>query len=509
MKKITTMTLVTAIILAMTTSCSQAKPEEPGTTKEPSSEGTSRTTWVITDPTELTSDPDDHDQEEDPDQEETDGHQKGEGPTAFWIDSNMNFSHDPDDYYYTDFKQVSMSEYYETLKDNMVYQIMDALSTIGIGPDPANHRQDECDYVTIEKVSLIVNGDDGEDEKITGYVPHIDIDSADAGKVNKEIKNTLKKVDFSWGGTPETKYIHIERDDGSKTVIWFYNEAEDRTIRSYTFDRDGNLMTADDILKSAGIDKEEFMKKAAAKLQQDLDLSQIWDLHDYGPVDNVITMESFYKDPDIFINEQGQVAAVLRMEGNTIPLYSDFIYSFEFEIKAEDKINVCDESKNCLTELREEVEDYLQTSFDIMNYPLDLLYSEEDGDTMFNSRTSIEDVDVTTPSDPDDMREYYYFGTDTVNGYLSGYDLNSELYCRLVFATPERENGSYKYEVYRYGKVVLEGKVTCDNDNYFQTVEFKCKPEKEGTYCVIVYDRDLDDMGLVLARGWFDVYSEE
>ncbi|MBP5653947.1 MAG: hypothetical protein J6X33_00370 [Clostridiales bacterium] len=522
MKKITTISLVTAMILAMVASCDQAQPQDT----TPSSDTASTEESSIITTTEASNTGSDSEPDETQETKEKDP------PTAYWFDSNFNFSHDPGDYYYIDCEQVSMSGYYEALDQNKdVYPAFDAVSTLNAGRicEELLYKEDsvpmeDCDLVSMKKITVQIAGEEGEVD-VEGRVPQINIRSKDADKVNKEILKTIKNETFLWGGTPKTRYLLIDHDDGSKTLLWYYFVQEEMIYKAYTFDSKGHLMTTDEILKTIGYGKKDFMKAATQKLQRDLDLADIYNIHKYGGCTSAYTMKRFKEDPELFINESGQVILILRYDFD--PWVGDgwfgLLYPCEFQIEKQDKINSCQESLDILNNL----DGYTDLDFDvsscILNNDLAFVHDVEDDeanedadedeeDTIFTfvSSTNIKDFDTKTVPGYIDSNHLCFFDKDGHTGFMACSTLYSKLlYCKVGLPEAISDKGSYRYEVYKDGKVVGKGTITEDGDHSYQSLSFCCEPVKDGPCCVVVYERDKYDEGSVLAAGWYELQSLE
>ena len=510
------------MVLTLLTSCNQARNQDT-TAAEESKTTLSSEGWVVKDITVVTEpDPDSQDEDEDDYDYETQPTWEIEPPTAYWFDSNFNFSHDPDDYYYVDCEQVSMSEYYEALEQNKdVYPAFDAISTLEAGRICEDLLYDEdllpmedCDLVSMKTVTVRFGGE----EYVEGRVPQINIKSRDAEKVNKEIIKTIRNAGFHTGGTPETRYHLIEHDDGSKTLLWYYLNCEEMIYKAYTFDSKGNLMSLDEILKSIGYTKKDFMEAASKKLQKDLDLADIFNSHNYGGYTSAYTMKCFKEDPEIFINELGQAILILKCELDrwVCDGWFDLLYPCEFQIEKQDKINICTESLKKLNSLREYTNPDFEVSLRIQNNDLAFVdnveYAKNDEEFYvfdFTSSTNIKNFDTKTVPDYAGAL-LCYFEKDGHTGFMGCDMIHSKLlYCKVGLPEAISDKGSYWYEVYKKGKLIHKGSITKDGNHSYQSLSFCCGPVNSGPCCVVVYEMDKYDEGSILAAGWYDLFDFE
>ena len=299
--------------------------------------------------------------------------------------------------------------------------------------------------------------------------------------------------------------------------------------KAYTFDSKGHLMTTDEILKTIGYEKKDFMKASSQKLQKDLDLADIYHTHKHGGCTSAYTMKCFEEDPELFINEDGQVILILKYELD--PWVGDgwfgLLYPCEFRIEKLDKINSCPESLERLNNLDEYTDLDFDVSSRILNNDLAFIDNgkdeeadadldvdadtdevEEDTVYTFVSSTNIKDFDTKTIPDHVDNNYLCYFGKDGQTGFMACSTIYSKmLYCKVGLPEAISDKGSYRYEVYKDGKVIAKGTIIEDGDHSYQSLSFCCEPVKSGPCCVVVYERDKYDEGSVLAAGWYELYS--
>jgi len=436
----------------------------------------------------------------------------GTGVTARWIDSNLNFSHDADDFYYVDDQQVSMKDYYGSLNKHDVLYAFDSYSTI----NSFRYLKDkaETDFVSsgsfiTEKEVILAEGGDWEPE-VKGTIPQINGDGGDIKKVNEEIEKFAKDQGWQSGlsNTPNTKYMVINRagQDGSWTLVWFFVVGNNFVIKPYTFDANNRLMTCDEILNNAGCD-DEFMEKVERKLIRDLELADIYYLNmnkqeglEYG-LDIEATYASFQNDPDVFINAEGIPVIILDLKGYPGSLLRGNIpYACEFSYNEKDKLVTTEESDAYRKILENDIDLDEKISDSIRNNLLLTQYKQY-------SKEPVNIKDINTKYQPADngVYEARAYGAANIE-YNIEYGMDSgesdKLYCRLILSGLCRESGDYKFEIYKEGKAVVEGVMSETADPYYQIIEFKIPLKEEDHFCAVIYDRDSDDM--VLGAVWFN-----
>lgn len=409
---------------------------------------------------------------------------------AYWFDTNFNFSRDASDDYFVDMRQVSMAAYYEALENNEDLAAFDAYSRFLVGsyldeqesPDP--QYIGKCDYVSMQEFIY----DEANDIKC--MIPHIDLGTEDAEKVNEEIVEKYRRCYLLTVEFPDLSIKHIEREDGSKTVVLYGIAWHENSFYVYNFDKDGNRMTNEEVLENAGYNSEEFLKKAEATIKRDTQNASVYFAYWGGLFPNDV-MRSFYGygglSRQLYINEDGAVVFILflRVDRGT-KLFGCFPYAIEKDIQLSNTIDHTSDVS------------IYDSYFDSYQYVVDfidkgVLPTQGSGESV-----SIDSIDVyTLPEEVNDFPSLPDDGTQRV--YLT-YTREGTDYITML-STLCREDGNYKYEFYHDGKVVESGTVTMTADPYYTYVEFEYTPEEDGAYLVIVYDKDSDDQ--VFASGWF------
>ena len=409
--------------------------------------------------------------------------------TAYWFDANRNFSHDGADNYYIDMEQVSMADYYDAVNNNVDLAAFDSCSKFLINNYSFDPIVDECDYVWMQEHVY----DEGKGIKCD--LPHIELGSEDCEEVNQRIIDLENfYAMFRDGQFPEYSLKHIEREDGSKTVV-FYHGAQDYYsaeanygeyyIRVYNFDKDGNLMTNEQVWESAGYDPDDFRKKAEDLLGRDLRNASVY----WAPWLEIF-YESSAKDLDYklqtYINEEGAVILVIWFaqlvpvgEGYYIP------YAIEPDLKMSDSID----HETDISEYEKYVEDgedvasFIETGI----LPDGIPYKAVPADS----------IDKTTV--PFDL-SWYSQGIDIV-GNVRGEGLFGRG-CEFALKLPVlcREDGDYKFEYYIDGEIVDSHTVHMTAEPYYMYIDDAFDPGIDCDLLVLVYDKDSDDQ--VIGAGW-------
>lgn len=195
----------------------------------------------------------------------------------------------------------------------------------------------DADYVTLEYTnrhgSSMVNGIITEKEQIK--VPFVNFKTADADKVNSEIKTLYtdyesrikasneceSKNDGSPCGDHSIGYKTYYTDKTVSIVVAMASSYTDVPIPDYlvyTFDLNtGKQLTLDDLLSIKGITKEELINKSVTAIGE---LSASEDYIDTGIEDEMTTIESFIKN-NIGLNQtkitgESGIAYFLDESGN-------------------------------------------------------------------------------------------------------------------------------------------------------------------------------------------------
>ena len=413
---------------------------------------------------------------------------------AYWFDTNLNFSRDASDDYFVDMRQVSMAAYYEALENNEDLAAFDAYSRFLVGeyldeeesPDP--QYIGDCEYVSLQEHVFDETND------IKRAIPHIDLGTEDAEKVNEEILDHMRffalyrNYDF-----PDFSLKHVEREDGSKTVIWYYHDYDRNSICVYNFDKDGNLMTNEEVLESAGYNADEFLKKAEESIKRDTQNASVYSAI-WGGIDPSWVMRAFHgtriRDQQLYINEDGAVVFILDLESGVN--FGDFPYAIENDIQLSNKIDHTSD----ISVYERFFRDY-QLIVDYMDTGLNTYRYFEEGVVDMDS------IDVNTV--PEDLHNSIPERVN-IDVQMISMTARENMNYLIHLKTLCREDGNYKYEFYHNGEVIQSGTVTMTADPYYEYVEFEYTPEEDGDYLVVVYDKDSDDK--VFAGSWFRVDVE-
>lgn len=429
---------------------------------------------------------------------------------GFWIDSNLNFGCDADDAFYINMDQVSMKEYFDALESDEIFRSAATFSKITSSPLGFIEKDEYlsgCDYITTTQVELespgIVDGAVStdtvridEENCVTYYkvdIPQIDLGTSDCDKANKEIIEFVEDYD-PWFGMPTICYRFFEHEDGSKTFVFFYGDGyDDSMFKSFSFDSNGKRMSTDDIIKSAGWEPSEFKDKTLELLNTDLAYANNFDVHLMYGIRNSTVIDSVNEDPDVFVNENGNLVVVMYVDFFAI----NGFYMIPYEVAPDLEISdaKADLETDYLAELDWKVEMYQETAVEIET--VKFTDSQE---------VKIDDIDVSTV--PDGL-----YGATAKYGtrfFSAGFpawfiDENDNTYYGSIISYLNEnvyEDSEYKYEVYRNGELVLTDTIKAEATPFFRQINAKFELEyaEDDVFCVVLYDANGSDN--ILGAGW-------
>lgn len=489
--------IISSIVLTSILLCGCASKEAKFTEKEEDEE-------VKTEETEASEETEETEVPEEP-SDTTEGTQDTE-PTepepdvsvGFWIDSNLNFGYDKDDVYCINMDQVSMKDYFAKLEEDEVFRSSASFSKIVSSPlsffddeVPAS----ECDYITTTQIELespgvevgAVSTDNvriDEENCMTYYtvdIPQIDLGTSDCEKANKEIVEFVEGYDW-WYGMPTVRYRFFEHEDGSKTFVIFYGDgSDDSMFKSFTFDSNGKRMSTDDIIKSAGWEPSEFEDKALSLIKTDLAYANDFDVYVMYGIVNSTLIDSVKNDPDVFVNENGDLVVITKVDFFDINGFYMIPYALDTDIDTSDGDSI--PVSDLLAEQGWRIEFYKGLISERLTDPVPEF-----------EVVTLDDIDVSNV--PDSLygaSETYgalYFSGGC--GYTFGDDVAKTMPASIIAYLNERvyEDSEYKYEVYLEGELIKTDTIKAEATPFFRQIstEFELDRVTDKVYCIVLYD---------------------
>ena len=333
--------------------------------------------------------------------------------------------------------------------------------------------------------------------KALGYykvdVPQIDLGTSDCDKANKEIIEFVENYD-PWFGMPTICYRFFEHEDGSKTFVFFYGDGyDDSMIKSFTFDSDGKRMSTDDIIKSAGWEPSEFKDKALELINKDVAYANYFDLYMGYGINDLTVIDSVNEDPDVFVNENGNLVVVTYVSFFAINGFYMNPYELASDLEISDA--KADQKTDYMADLEWKVEMFQSAASGMLIEPDPEI-----------REVKIEDIDVNTvPNGLYGETENYrsFFFTARVGSYWEEDD--DETYDgSILFYLYDRvyEDSEYKYEVYLNGELIKTDTIKAEATPFFLQAgaNFEVEKDEDGVYCVVVYDANGSDN--ILGASW-------
>ena len=321
-KKLLSAVLLSSVLLSACASKDTDKKDAndtPDTSEAVTEESAEETTEATTTETEAT------EKSEETKPSETTASPYEKAHVARWVDANLNFAHDADDSYLLNGVNVSMADYYSALDKDPVMKCVDAFYNLYRSPlgydEVFESALTECDYITTTQIEFESPGiTEGEvptdtvriDEEncVTYYtidVPQLTLSGSDIDKANKAIIEFAQASD-PWFGPPKVRYQHIERDDGSKTVIFFLGDGyDDSEFKVFNFDKDNKLMSADAVIESAGWEPAVFKTEAKKTIAQALVYADEIAIKAQGFGINSDYISAIDDPSDILVNKNGNL----------------------------------------------------------------------------------------------------------------------------------------------------------------------------------------------------------
>ena len=481
-KKIVSAVLLSTMLLS---ACASKDTDKKGS--EPAKETTEATTTTKTKTKETT---------EATEATTTETSVKSDDPLALWIDANLNFGHDAGDGYIINGKNTSMAEYYAALENDPTMKSIDAYYNLYNSPlrydEVFESALTDCDYITTTQIEFespgIVEGavpEEGvridEDNCITYYtidVPQFTLSGADVKKANKAIIDFANSAD-SWYGAPNVRYQHFERDDGTKTVIFFFGDGyDDSEFKVFNFDKDNKLMSANAVIKSAGMDPATFKKKAKKSVAESLFYADDLSIYLHSQCIDCDYVSAINNPSDIFINKNGNLVV--------------FVHSSMRDVDGEYHIPVIfDKDLELSTEILEEEFNILTVDWIIEK----MRTFEFGGGEPIVSNTTIADIDTTTAGATD------FFGLMNFTCWHKEGTTKDKWYYEGILGAAVTEDTTYKYEIYFNGKLIKTDSVKMKADPFFRVIKISYKYDiKPGTYCFVLYDGN--DSDKILGVDW-------